>query len=257
MTSEQLSGLVGSTADHLCTQPGVDTGLARGGAIEVVTRAAVESAQYFVPAIGVRDDVTKLSDLDWGITLIGSEQDCKCVINGVEDLLARVIDEKPPAGPAWPQGQLEPGGKSRLSYWTQRTRPHWVSPSRSWVPGPLLVGASGVHGKITGLPPYEPPAELVRNLRTLAVMDGPVLLRFTALAAEGFDYVAAALRSNGLRDDYHLILGRWMCVLAVLAIGVDPASPVVTEDMLALAVGDHSLLLTSFQDAESEQKIAN
>jgi hypothetical protein len=223
--------------------------------LEVVTRLAVGVDQFFVPAVGANGDAVPLSLFDFGTILFGAELDCKCVTSGAEGVLASVLPPKANSGPAWPYYSPAHPVRNRLSAWTLGSRPEWL-----WTPGstldcPLLVGASGVKRKVTRLPPYDPPTLLVSDLRTIASMDGPVLVRMTPVAEEGLAAARCGLLAKGWASvgDPGPHLRRWMRVLAAFAIGINPRAPVITDDLLPLLMvvaSGHSMLMNAFWDSD-------
>jgi hypothetical protein len=259
MHAQTLPGLVGRIADYLCDFPDVDTGLANGAALEIV--ATVATGLYSAPFVGLlpaRSEVSRVAGLDvsrakdrfvpfesiyWGTTLIGPETDCTRVLGLAESLASVVVHP----GPA-------PKRRCRLSYWSNPDmKPFWMPPTGSGLPSPVMIGASGDHRQ-SELAPEFPRADLVRELRAIHVIEGRVNIGMEPTAREAFRGSAlAALRDTQTYGDPGPALRRWMFVLSVVAIGIEPDAPLITGDLLEpaawLGAGGHSLLLMSFRSS--------
>jgi hypothetical protein len=267
MTNGNWPGLVGRTLDFLCNVRGVDTGLGLGGALDVVARLA--AGRYAAPFVGLGSadstvaraagiDVRETRDrtsglefdrIDWGATLIGPEEDCKCVIAAAEDLLADFEDDPPLVGaPVWPAPK--PTRRGRLSYWSDLTQRPWFIGPGDGLDTPVLIGASGVHrDSVQEQPGLR--SELLRDLRAITDTGQLVVVEMDPPAREMVrDITHESLRRIALCGEPGPALRRWMFVLTVVAIGVDPRRPLITEDLLEPAAwvgaGAHSLILMSF-----------
>jgi hypothetical protein len=152
MTNGELPGLVGRTMNHLSGLPGVDTGLALGGALDVM--AVVAGARYVAPTVAAApewDGFVWLHYINPRVMLVGSEHDCQRPVEVSEALLAETVRDIPSVGPAWPGTKPEPSRKSRLACWTRPERPFSVPAPGSTLDGPLLVGSSGSGAAVGGM----------------------------------------------------------------------------------------------------------
>jgi hypothetical protein len=261
-TIERLPGLVGDVFEYLCGLPGMDIGLAQGAALSVVAGVATGD-RYFVPALGIRDDVAALGSN--GTILFGADAACRVAIREADAILDSAVGDRSWTEPPWTSGTRVLSRRktsSHLSMWTGGERPAWFPQPDSNVYCPLLVAATGTAQKVTRLPPYTPPGGLLGGLRDIADNDGPTLVRMTPAAAEGFHLVTCDLFKNVDRyGDPSLRLGRWMFLLGVMAIGVNPRNPEITEDMLTFTAGlasnDHSLLMWTLEPAPASTSLVH
>ncbi len=242
LVGEELPGLVGEVVEnYFCKLPDVDTGLALGGALDVVMQCVADRCRVRAPSLSPENrGVEVWEPVDLWVGLIGSRPHMQAVMTGANNLLEAVDRDLA-------SGMLG-----------------WSPPLLGLTDDRLLVLANGlVTG--SGWPQAVPPSQLIERL--LAIVDRPrFIVRMNSFAWDyGWQNVSQWAKQFAEAGDLSPLtsrIRRWVNVAALLAVGVSPDQPVITADILVaarkIAVVLHDLVRSTVERSfDDDERIVN